>query len=88
MCVDVDKAGGDMQAGRVDFRLDRNGNIAATIGKAEFTHQQLVENAIALIESVVRAKPATAKGKYIESITMAASLTPGVRIEEGKFLKA
>jgi len=85
---DTARAVREVKAGRVDFRLDRNGNIAATIGKAEFTHQQLVENAIALIESVVRAKPATAKGKYIESITMAASMTPGVRIEEGKFLKA
>ena len=76
-----------MKAGRIDFRLDRNGNIAATIGKASFTTQQLVENAQALIDSVMRAKPATAHGKYIHTITLAASMSPGIRIDEGKFLK-
>jgi large subunit ribosomal protein L1 len=84
---DTARAVREVKAGRVDFRLDRNGNIAATIGKAAFSTQQLVENAAALIDSVVRAKPATAKGKYIESITMAASMTPGVRVDESKFLK-
>ena len=85
---DTAKAVKEVKAGRVDFRLDRNGNIATTIGKAAFSVQQLVENATALIDSVVRAKPATAKGKYIESITMAATMTPGVRVDESKFLKA
>jgi large subunit ribosomal protein L1 len=85
---DTAKAVREVKAGRVDFRLDRNGNIAATIGKAAFSTQQLVENATALIDSVVRAKPPTAKGKYIESITMAASMTPGLRVDETKFLKA
>lgn len=85
---DTARAVREVKAGRVDFRLDRNGNIAATIGKAAFSTQQLVENATALIDSVVRAKPSTAKGKYIESITMAASMTPGVRVDESKFLKA
>lgn len=84
---DTARAVREVKAGRVDFRLDRNGNIAATIGKASFTPQQLVENATALIDSVLRAKPATAKGKYIESITLAASMTPGIRLDEGKFLK-
>lgn len=84
---DTAKAVREVKAGRVDFRLDRNGNIAATIGKVSFTPQQLVENATALIDSVLRAKPATAKGKYIESITLAASMTPGIRLDEGKFLK-
>jgi len=84
---DTAKAVREVKAGRVDFRLDRNGNIATTIGKAAFSVHQLVDNATALIDSVVRAKPATAKGKYIESITMAASMTPGVRVDESKFLK-
>lgn len=85
---DTAKAVREVKAGRVDFRLDRNGNIAATIGKAAFSAQQLVENATALIDSVVRAKPSTAKGKYIESITMTGTMTPGVRVDESKFLKA
>jgi len=85
---DTAKAVREVKAGRVDFRLDRNGNIAATIGKAGFSAQQLVENATALIDSVVRAKPSSAKGKYIETITMAGTMTPGVRVDESKFLKA
>ncbi len=84
---DTAKAVREVKAGRIDFRLDRNGNIAATIGKASFTTQQLVENAQALIDSVMRAKPATARGKYIHTITLAASMSPGIRIDEGKFLK-
>jgi large subunit ribosomal protein L1 len=84
---DTAKAVKEVKAGRVDFRLDRNGNIAATIGKAGFSVPQLVDNAQALIDAVLRAKPATAKGKYIESITMAGTMTPGVRIDESKFLK-
>lgn len=85
---DTAKAVRQVKAGQVAFRLDRNGNIAAIIGKAAFTDQQLVENATALIDSVLRAKPPTAKGKYIESITMAATMTPGVRVDESSFLKA
>jgi large subunit ribosomal protein L1 len=84
---DTARAVKEVKAGRVDFRLDRNGNIAATIGKAGFSVPQLVDNAQALIDAVIRAKPATAKGKYIESITMAGTMTPGVRIDESKFLK-
>ncbi len=85
---DTAKAVREVKAGRVDFRLDRNGNIAATIGKSSFTAEQLTENAQALIDAVVRAKPATARGKYIESLTMTATMTPGVRIDESKFLKS
>jgi large subunit ribosomal protein L1 len=84
---DTAKAVKEVKAGRVDFRLDKNGNISATIGKASFTPVQLAENGKALIESVLRAKPAVARGKYIHSITMAASMTPGVSIDEAKYLK-
>lgn len=85
---DTAKAVREVKAGRVDFRLDRNGNIAATIGKVSFTPQQLTENATALIDAVLRAKPPAARGKYIHSITMAASMSPGVRVDESKYLKA
>ncbi|MGI8605053.1 MAG: 50S ribosomal protein L1 [Verrucomicrobiales bacterium] len=84
---DTAKAVREVKAGRVDFRLDRNGNIAASIGKVSFSSQQLAENGNALIDSVIRAKPPTAKGKYIESITLAATMTPGVLVDEAKFLK-
>jgi large subunit ribosomal protein L1 len=84
---DTAKAVREVKAGRVDFRLDRNGNISAIIGKASFTAAQLVDNAKALVDSVVRAKPATAKGKYIETMTITATMTPGVSIDEGRFMK-
>ncbi len=85
---DTAKAVKAVKAGQVSFRLDRNGNIAATIGKASFTPQQLTENALALIDSVLRAKPATARGKYVQSLTLAASMSPGVRVDESKYVKA
>ncbi|MCP5559473.1 MAG: 50S ribosomal protein L1 [Verrucomicrobiaceae bacterium] len=76
-----------VKAGRADFKLDKNGNIAAAIGKASFEVAALVENGTALVEAIVRAKPATARGKYVESITMAATMTPPVRIDVSKYVK-
>jgi large subunit ribosomal protein L1 len=65
----------------VTFKLDRNGNISVPMGKVSFEPQKLVENARAVIESVVRAKPATAKGNYLQAATLAATMTPGVAVE-------
>ena len=70
-----------VKAGRIDYKLDKNGNVSAAIGKASFTEAQITENTTALIESVIKAKPATAKGNYIENITIAASMCPGVALE-------
>jgi large subunit ribosomal protein L1 len=84
---DTAKAVQEVKAGRVDFRLDRNGNIAAGIGKLSFSEQQLVENAQALVESVLRAKPATARGKYIEAVTLSATMVPALKLDENAFLK-
>lgn len=76
-----------VKAGRVDFKLDKNGNIASTIGKVAFEVNALTENAIALIDSIVRAKPATARGKYVHSITLAATMSPALRIDVSKYVK-
>ncbi|BDS06357.1 50S ribosomal protein L1 [Oceaniferula spumae] len=70
-----------VKAGRIDYKLDKNGNVSAAIGKASFSEAQLTENTSALIESVIKAKPATAKGNYIENVTLAASMCPGVALE-------
>ena len=70
-----------VKAGRVDFKLDRNGNIAVPVGKVSFTQEQLAENALAVIEAVQRAKPATAKGRYMIAGTMAATMSPGLTIQ-------
>ena len=76
-----------VKAGRADFKLDKNGNCAAGVGKATFEPKQLVENATALIEAVNRARPATAKGKFIENIVLASTMSPGLRIDVSKYVK-
>ena len=70
-----------VKAGKVDYKLDKNANISAAIGKASFSEGQLPENAEALIESVIKPKPASAKGNYIENITIAATMLPGLKLE-------
>ena len=77
-----------MKAGKVNFKLDKNGNISVPVGKASFTTQQLSENAAAVIESVQRAKPPTARGRYVDSIHIAATMTPSVPLDVLKYIKA
>ncbi|MFK7909312.1 MAG: 50S ribosomal protein L1 [Akkermansiaceae bacterium] len=74
-----------VKAGRIDYKLDKNGNIAAAVGKASFSEDQLLANTQALIESVVKAKPASAKGNYIQNVTIAASMCPGVSLENSLY---
>jgi len=78
---DVAGAVNAVKAGRVDFKLDRSGNISVAIGKASFEPQQLAENATAVIESVVGAKPASAKGNYLDTAALAATMSPGVKVD-------
>ncbi|NNC89524.1 MAG: 50S ribosomal protein L1 [Akkermansiaceae bacterium] len=82
---DTGKAVKEVKAGRVDYKLDKSGNIAAVIGKASFTEEQLVENATALLESVAKSKPASAKGNFIQSATLTASMTPGLRLDASSY---
>jgi large subunit ribosomal protein L1 len=76
-----------VKAGRAEFKLDKNGNLAASIGKSSFEPNALAENAHAFVDAVVRAKPASAKGKYVQSITMAATMSPAVRVDVSKYVK-
>jgi large subunit ribosomal protein L1 len=85
---DVAKAVKEVKAGRVDYKLDKNGNISASIGKAAFNPEQLEDNARAFLDSVVRAKPASAKGNYIQAVTLAASMLPGIPLEAATYTKA
>ena len=85
---DVAKAVKEVKAGRIDFKLDKNGNISGAIGKADFEQTQLEDNARAFVESVVRAKPASAKGNYIQAVTLAASMLPGLPLEAATYAKA
>ena len=76
-----------VKAGRAEFKLDKNGNLAASIGKSSFEPNALAENAHAFVDAVVRAKPPSAKGKYVQSITMAATMSPAVRVDVSKYIK-
>jgi len=84
---DTAKAVAEVKAGRVEFKLDKNGNVAVSIGKFSFAENQLVENGTAIIEAVVRARPATAKGRFVEGMTLAATMTPGLHVDPSPYLK-
>src|SRR5476651_1139447 len=84
---DIAKAVAEVKAGKVEFKLDKNGNVAVSIGKFSFAENQLVENGTAIIEAVVRARPATAKGRFVEGMTLAATMTPGLHVDPSPYLK-
>jgi large subunit ribosomal protein L1 len=78
---DVGRAVREAKAGKVEFRVDKAGNIHVPVGKRSFTAEQLTANAMALIEAIVRAKPAAAKGTYLRTLTVSSTMSPGVRID-------
>jgi large subunit ribosomal protein L1 len=71
----------EIKAGKVEFRVDKTGIVHAPVGKTSFTTENLIANARALVDSVVRAKPAAAKGKYLKSVTVSSTMGPGVAID-------
>jgi large subunit ribosomal protein L1 len=77
-----------VKAGKVNFKLDKNGNISVPVGKVSFTPQQLTENASAVVEAVQRAKPPTARGRYVNTIHIAATMSPSVAVDVLKYIKA
>jgi len=79
--VDIAKAVKEIKAGKVEFRVDKTGIIHAPLGKVSFPAQSLIENAHALVDSVVKAKPSAAKGKYLKSVTMSSTMGPGISID-------
>jgi large subunit ribosomal protein L1 len=78
---DVARAVKEVKAGKVEFRVDKGGNIHAPVGKASFASDRLAENALALISSVIRAKPSAAKGRYVKSVTVSSTMGPGISID-------
>jgi len=79
--ADLPRVIGEISKGRVEFRLDRTGNIHVVVGKASFEADKLVENLMAIIEAIVKAKPSGAKGQYIKSATVATSMGPGIKLD-------
>jgi large subunit ribosomal protein L1 len=85
---DTAKAVQEVKAGRVEFKLDKNGNVAVPVGKFSFEQNALIENGKAVIDAVMRARPAAAKGRYLETVTISATMSPGVSVDPAPFLGA
>jgi large subunit ribosomal protein L1 len=82
--MDVAKAVEESKAGKVEYRTDRNAIVHMVIGKASFEERQLLENYAAVIEELIRAKPASAKGRYLHSITITSTMGPGVKVDPSR----
>jgi large subunit ribosomal protein L1 len=79
--TDITKAVREIKAGKVEFRVDKTGIVHAPLGKTSFDAEALIANAHALVDSIVKAKPSAAKGRYLKSITVSSTMGPGVRID-------
>jgi large subunit ribosomal protein L1 len=84
---DTAKAIREVKAGRVEFKLDKNANIAVPVGKFSFNEEALAENGSAVIDAIIKARPATAKGAFVEAITLTATMSPGLPVDPAPFLK-
>ena len=81
--MDIGQAVRDLKAGKLEYRVDRQGNVHLIIGKRSFDDQRLLENYLAVIDEVLRAKPSAAKGKYIKTLTISSTMGPGIRVDTG-----
>jgi large subunit ribosomal protein L1 len=82
--MDVAKAVGEAKAGKLEYRTDRGANVHVTIGKKSFDERQLLENYAALLDEIMRAKPAAAKGRYIRTVTLTTTMGPGIRLDPAR----
>jgi large subunit ribosomal protein L1 len=78
---DIGKAIRDLKGGKIEFRVDKTGNVHAPIGKVSFEHAHLLENFQAFMDAIVRARPSAAKGGYLRSVTLSSTMGPGVRVD-------
>ena len=78
---DVARAVREVKAGKVEFRVDKAGNVHVPVGKKSFSEPHLIANALALLEAIVRAKPAAAKGQYLRTVTLSSTMGPGIRLD-------
>ena len=86
--LDVGRAVREIKAGKIEFRVDKTGNVHAPIGKVSFSADQLRENLATFMEQIVRAKPSSAKGTYVRSVTVSSTMGPGVHIDANLYRRA
>ena len=79
--VDVAKAVKEVKQGKIDFKVDKNGIVHASVGKVSFTPDQIKDNAKEFVNALIKLKPATAKGTYLKSIYLSSTMSPGLKIE-------
>ncbi len=85
---EVGEAVKQLKAGRIEFRVDRYGNIHAVVGKASFPKEKLVENIKVLMDQILRLRPASAKGQYVRNVTLSSTMGPGIKIDRTALLEA
>jgi large subunit ribosomal protein L1 len=81
---DIGKAVREIKAGKLEYRVDRQGNLHLVIGKRSFDEQRLLDNYLAVVDEINRAKPASAKGRYVKSVTLSSTMGPGIRIDPNR----
>jgi large subunit ribosomal protein L1 len=81
---DIGKAVGEIKAGKLEYRVDRQSNLHLVMGKRSFDERALVENYLAVVDEILRAKPASAKGRYVRSVTVSTTMGPGIRIDPAR----
>jgi large subunit ribosomal protein L1 len=81
---DIGKAVSEIKAGKLEYRVDRQSNLHMVMGKRSFEERQLLENYLAIVDEILRAKPASAKGRYTRSITISTTMGPGIRIDPAR----
>jgi large subunit ribosomal protein L1 len=80
--MDVAEAVKQLKAGRIEFKVDRYGNVHASVGKVSFTFEQIVENIKTVLDQIMRLKPSSAKGSYVQNITLSSTMGPGIRLDK------
>jgi large subunit ribosomal protein L1 len=79
--MDVTKAVSDIKGGKITFKVDKQSNLHLVIGKASFDTEKLVENYAAALDEILRAKPSTAKGRYLKKVTFSTTMGPGIQVD-------
>lgn len=85
---DIDRAIKELKGGRIEFRIDKQANIAGAVGKLSFEVQQIEENVMTFVNAIVRAKPAAAKGAYVLGVSICSSMSPGMKLDHQEMLAA